>query len=621
TTLATGIYTLTVTDNGCSNQDTASVTVYQTPSITSYTTDAANNTICNGSNVQLIAAVNPPSATLQWSGPNGYTAAAPPNPVITPSVTGTYTVVATVMPGGCQNTGLDTVRVTVNQVPTVTASVNGSSTICSGNAINLLGNPSGYASYSWSGPLSYTSNLQNPQIANSTTGAYTFTLTVINNGCPGQDTANVFVNPTPSITSDTTDANKNTICLGQNIQLIATANPATAQIIWTGPNGFTATAPPNPVITPTVSGTYTVIAVTLPPAICQSTGVDTVHITVNPKPVATATNSTTNYTICSGNNVTLIGGANGNSYQWNGPGAYSSIAQSPQITNVQQAQTGTYTLTVSNSFSCTSSDTTSFNVGLTPLPAISSGNVKTCTGGALTVSATGAGTLNWYSGAALTNLVFTGTTFNPTVPSGTTNIYYVTVTSSSNCQSTTPTMVSVGNYNIHDTAIANVYSGNAPLTVNFSGQIFGATNPAYSWALGDAATSTLQNPSHTYNAGGDYIVTLISTDTVSHCPATATLTIHVIDEMIVVIPNIFTPNGDGINDGFFVTTTGVKSIEGFIMNRWGQLMFEWAGLNSVWNGTAPNGNAETEGTYFYVIKVTSFSNKTKEFKGPLTLIR
>jgi len=197
----------------------------------------------------------------------------------------------------------------------------------------------------------------------------------------------------------------------------------------------------------------------------------------------------------------------------------------------------------------------------------------------------------------------------------------VVVTSTNNCVSATTTSVSVGNYNVQVGATASVYSGNAPLLVNFNGQIIGSTSTTYSWTLGDNATSTLQNPSHTYNVGGDYIVTLSGIDSASSCIDTAMLTIHVIDDMILVIPNVFTPNGDGVNDGFFVTTKGVKSIEGFIMNRWGQLMFEWTGLNTVWDGKAPNGNVETEGTYFYVIKATSFTGKTETFKGPLTLIR
>jgi gliding motility-associated-like protein len=621
-TSATGTYTLVVTNSfNCKDSATVPLTVNPTPVITSYTTNAVNNTICIGSSIQLNAIATPTTATLQWSGPNGYTASAPPNPVITPTVTGTYTVVATV--GSCQSTGLDTVRVRVNPIPTATATVIGSSTVCSGNTIIIAGGVAAAGNlYSWNGNAG-TSTQQNYTLTNVPTSATgTYTLVVTNSfNCKDSATASITVNQTPVITSYTTNAANNTICQGQSIQLIATATatPASVQIIWTGSGGYTS-PPQSTTLSPTTSGTYTVSAIATP-GNCVSTGLDTIHITVNPKPIATATNSTTNSVTCSGTNVTLTGGAAGYPhYNWSGPAGYTSTNQNNTLNNVQTNPTNTYTLVVTNSFNCTDTATTSFTINQTPGNAVTN-NVKTCTGGTLTLNATGNGTINWYSNAALTNLVGTGATFNPTVPSGTTTIFYVVVTSTNNCVSATTSTVSVGNYNVQVMATASTYNGNAPLAVNFAGQIVGSTNTSYSWTLGDNATSTLQNPSHTYNSGGDYTVILSGTDSASSCVDTAMLTIHVTDEMVVVIPNVFTPNGDGINDGFFVTTKGVKNIEGFVMNRWGQLMFEWTGLNSVWDGRAPNGNPETEGTYFYVVTATSFSGKTEVFKGPLTLIR
>ena len=613
-----GVYTLTaLNNNGCFDADTVSFVVNPTPVITSYTTNAANNTICNGGSVQLNATVNPANAPLQWTGPNGYNTTLA-SPTITPTVSGTYTVTASI--GACQNTGLDTVRVTVNPTPVATASVVGSSTVCSGNTVVLQGGAAGN-SYNWNGSAG-TSTQQSYTLSNVQTSANgTYTLVVTNSfSCTSTATTSININQTPTITSYSTDAANNTICLGQSLQLQAAVNPASAQIIWTGPGGYSA-PPQSTNISPTVSGTYTVTAIATP-GNCQSTGLDTIHITVNPKPIATAANSTSNSVTCSSTNVTLIGGANGYpGYNWNGPNGYTSTNQNNTLNNVQANQTGTYTLVVTNTFNCTDIVTTSFTVNQTPSNAVSS-NVQTCTGGTLTLSATGnGGIVSWYSDAALTNLVGTGATFNPNTASGTTTIFYVVVTSTNTCVSATTTSVSVANYNVQVAATANVYTGNAPLPVNFAGQVVGSTSTTYTWTLGDNANSNLQNPSHTYNVGGDYLVTLSATDSASSCVATATLTIHVIDEMILVIPNVFTPNGDGINDGFFVTTKGVKSIEGFIMNRWGQLMFEWTGLNTVWDGKAPNGNAETEGTYFYVIKATSLTDKTETFKGPLTLIR
>ena len=611
-----GTYLLTAINNfGCFDTMSVSLAVAPTPTITSVSTNANNNTFCSGSTLILNAVASSTVATLQWSGPNGYFS--PPQTTtltnITAAQSGTYSVTAAI--GTCTSVA-NAITVTVNPTPVATASVSGSNIVCAGNTIILLGGATGNT-YSWSGPAG-NSSYQNDTLTNvAATASDTYTLTVTNSfSCTATQTTSFTVNPTPSITSYTTDAANNTICQGQSIQLNETHTPTTGSVTiqWNGPNGYNAIVPPSPVITPTVSGTYTVTAML---GNCSNMSLDTVHITVNPKPVAIAVSSST--VVCSGKTITLVGGtvAAGNTYNWSGPAGYASSQSSNTLT---PTTSGIYTLIVTNSSNCKDTAyTLPVTVNNTPNAAVTT-NVQTCTGGTLTLSATGNGTINWYNDAALTNLVNTGTTYNPIVVSGTTNIYYVTVTSANNCPSAASTTVSAGNYNIQVTATANVYSGDAPLSVNFASIIVGASNPSYSWTLSDNASSSSQNPSHTYNNAGDYIV-LTGIDSTSSCIDTAMLTIHVSNEMILVIPNIFSPNGDNINDGFFITSHGVKSIEGFIMNRWGQMMFTWTGLDAVWDGKAPNGHDETEGVYFYVVKATSFKNEIKEYKGTVTLIR
>ncbi|HKT05475.1 MAG TPA: PKD domain-containing protein [Rugosimonospora sp.] len=72
-------------------------------------------------------------------------------------------------------------------------------------------------------------------------------------------------------------------------------------------------------------------------------------------------------------------------------------------------------------------------------------------------------------------------------------------------------------------------TGNAPLTVAFTGSASGGTAPySYSWAFGDGTTSTAQNPSHTYTAAGTYTATLTVTDSATPAKtATATATVTV----------------------------------------------------------------------------------------------
>jgi len=93
------------------------------------------------------------------------------------------------------------------------------------------------------------------------------------------------------------------------------------------------------------------------------------------------------------------------------------------------------------------------------------------------------------------------------------------------------------------------------------------------------------------------------------------LLINVGDEL--VIPNVFTPNGDGVNDMYFVTSKGLIDFNITIVNRWGNVVFESNDTQGGWDGTA-NGVKCTDGTYFYILNAKS---QTKEYKkhGHITL--
>ena len=91
--------------------------------------------------------------------------------------------------------------------------------------------------------------------------------------------------------------------------------------------------------------------------------------------------------------------------------------------------------------------------------------------------------------------------------------------------------------------------------------------------------------------------------------------INVGDEL--VIPNVFTPNGDGVNDLYFVSSKGLTEFNMTILNRWGNVVFESNDAQTVWDGTS-NGVKCTDGTYFYILNAKS---QTKEYKkqGHITL--
>lgn len=76
---------------------------------------------------------------------------------------------------------------------------------------------------------------------------------------------------------------------------------------------------------------------------------------------------------------------------------------------------------------------------------------------------------------------------------------------------------------------------------------------------------------------------------------------------LVLIPNIFSPNGDGINDLFRFNLSGCEIYTVSILNRWGELVYEAPAENFFWNGETANGTPCNEGVYFYRISGANIS--------------
>ncbi len=102
----------------------------------------------------------------------------------------------------------------------------------------------------------------------------------------------------------------------------------------------------------------------------------------------------------------------------------------------------------------------------------------------------------------------------------------------------------------------------------------------------------------------------------------AVVNIEVINDGVLFIPEVFTPNGDGFNDYFVIEGLELypESLI-IIFNRWGNKVFEASPYNNDWDGSAnfgiiPGGNELSEGTYFFIIKT---NNEQKELKGSIYL--
>lgn len=98
------------------------------------------------------------------------------------------------------------------------------------------------------------------------------------------------------------------------------------------------------------------------------------------------------------------------------------------------------------------------------------------------------------------------------------------------------------------------------------------------------------------------------TDTLANISSTSD-PYYFIDDISVTkinidIPNVFTPNGDGVNDSFYFNNKVINATEINILNRWGNIVY-YSTNNFTWDGITNSGELCSQGTYFYIIKTTS----------------
>ena len=192
--------------------------------------------------------------------------------------------------------------------------------------------------------------------------------------------------------------------------------------------------------------------------------------------------------------------------------------------------------------------------------------------------------------------------------------YTLTVTDKNNCTNVVPlvapTTDPVANFKVvPDT----VLPGDSVKFVNLS---TGATS--WYWTFGEGGSSTDSLPSYVYNNGGSFVVWLKVTNAMG-CSDSIAVTIYVKEGIIV--PNVFTPNGDGINDVFHVNAYGVNNYKIDIYDRWGLLIFEGTGPDNDWTGRTMAGEQVSGGVYYYIITATDNKGKSFNTKGFVELIR
>ena len=592
-----GTYSLTVINpsNGCSY--TTTVTANQDVIAPTLTVSPMTYTLsCSSFTVPLTATTTNTTVSYVWTTNGSLNNTTIANPIATGS--GTYNVIVTNTVNGCQSTQTATIFPSSGS-PTLSISSTTLVLDCNNasQSVTVTSTPSVGVIYNWN-VTPFSASLDSSQATFNNPNTYICTVTNTLSNC--STTIQVVVttntvapiiqisNPqvltcsNPSVTISTT-----VTPLGSTFTYTWSGGQNTGSIVVNSPNIYSVS------VTNTVNGcTNTATAAvtsntTIPVAGINATPSNGIITCQNPTVILTAT-------------ATPVGGY---SYIW-------SIFGSVPSSTITISTPGIYSVVVTNTATGCSTSAQYTVSSNTVVPTISATN---------TVMACGATSVNVVSIATPTNNIsYSWSTSNGSIITngfatavvGSVGIYTVTATDATNGCVNTAT-ASVTQNGISAAFSANPMSGTAPLLVNFTNQSIGATS--YTWTLGNGAVSTSTNPSTIYTGPGTYVVTLVAAN---GCTATATLNIEVFENSTLIIPNVFTPNGDGINEVFKITSTGIRDLTCDIFNRWGTKLYTITSVNDSWNGSN-----NSDGTYFFILKATGFDGKVFTEHGFLNIFR
>ncbi|MFM7021725.1 MAG: gliding motility-associated C-terminal domain-containing protein [Flavobacteriales bacterium] len=332
-------YYLDVTDaNGCKNLD--SVFVNSTGTVP--TSAGPDTSICRMDSVQIGGTPSaPPGTTYTWIPATGLSDAHSANPMASPAITTTYYLLTQNDTCG----GIDSVVVTVHQLPNVDAGLN--TEICFGDSLQLTA--TGAANYLWTPATNITStNIANPLVFPKQNTVYKVLGTDIFS-CENTDSIVIKVNLLP-IANAGLDTG---LCINDTIQLQASGG---VSYLWKPSIGLSDSTIKNPLAFPLQTRDY-VLQVT---DIKGCKKKDTVHVSVHPLPVISTLNNTL---ICEGSSINLWAKGGVKYHWWPTKSLNDSAIANPTATPTSPT---TYYVEVTDSYNCT--DTASFDITLNIVP-------------------------------------------------------------------------------------------------------------------------------------------------------------------------------------------------------------------------------------------------------------
>lgn len=531
--------------------------------------------VCYGSTTDLTASGG---SSFLWE--DGSTTA---TITITPFDTSYYSV--TVTEFECSNIDSILVQTTLSEV-----FISGADQICSGDATTLVANSDPGANYQWSGGSTATTST----ITDSPLTDTWYYVTSDLNGCQATDSILVQVT---GVSAQIT-ASSTTICVGDSAMLVVQggsyynwSNGMTNDTIW---------------VSPTTTTNYKVIVTWDSIGSIPCSTIDSATVTVNVFPIPTIGSVSADTIACTFNTISLSA-SGGVSYAW-------STGETTQTISPYILGDTMFTVSAVSADGCLSIEDTIYvttipgipPITLTPFDAtcfnIADGAINSTLNGGI-----GPFDYLWSNGDTTANVagLLAGT-------------YDLLITGANNCTQTASATIMNGD-SLLASFTATPDSGLYPLDVSVLNDSYNGIS--YEWDFGNGITSTDVNPpSVTYDSGGVYTISLVITD-ITGCTDTATYQVNVIGQGVLIVPNIFTPNGDGVNDLFHITAQFISTYEIVIFNRWGNKIAEYDFLQSGWDGRTQAGVEAVEGVYYYIIHATGFDGEEFDLNGHFTLVR
>jgi gliding motility-associated-like protein len=582
--LSQGNYTCTITDaNGCTT--TASVTI-NSSSAPVAGISAVSDISCNGANdgtANANVTGGSGNYSYTWSPAGGNSSMA-----INLSP-GTYTCTATDTQTGCSDTAI----VTITQPSLLTTSVTVTPIGCNATT-SATATPAGGTmpySYSWS---SGGTNATENNLAPST---YTVTVTDAH-GCSSVQTFTV--TPSSNITLSATSSNLT--CFGSN-NGTATVTPSGGvspyTYSWSPSGGTNATA------NGLSSGTYTC-------TITDANGCTATQTFLITQPAQLTSTGASSNVLCNGTStgsatVTASGGTGTYTYSWSPFGGTNNSANN--------LSAGNFTCIITDANGCSAIHT--FSITQPSVLAASSGDDSICPGSPATLSVSANGgtapyTCSWSNGP---------TTPSQFVSPPSTTTYTVTVTDANGCT------------NLATATVLVFPSPSAGISSNTSNGVYviDPLNPLCFSGTGTSVANWYWDLNGNFSSQQNNCFTLTAADTGSFCANLFTVSTHGCTDTVYTcievmevnyqVPNVFTPNADGMNDIFTISNEGMQNFHCEIYDRWGVKMYEWDAPGGGWDGKNSSGKEAVNGVYYWTLHMQDYSGKEYDLHGFVHLIR